>query len=94
MALCPHPGPNRSRDRPFLLAGVTLPVEGIFGPGAREDRANCYVPIRPSIFAPNFLLKIIPHVDGRRAFASWSSTILQGIVIKGAGTFSVSGFLF
>jgi len=31
MALCPHPGPNRSRDRPFLLAGVTLPAEGISG---------------------------------------------------------------
>ena len=74
---------------PKKLAGPTLRVEtdtlvgtldygpvrvatGTMGYKHREADPEA---ILASLAAPNFLLKIIPHVDGTRASANWSNTI-------------------
>jgi acetoacetate decarboxylase len=42
--------------------------------------------VKASLEAPNFLLKIIPHVDGRPRICELVEYYLEGVVLKGAWT--------
>jgi acetoacetate decarboxylase len=51
-----------------------------------KHRAADLVAVRASLEAPNFLLKIIPHVDGRPRICELVEYYLQDIELKGAWT--------
>jgi acetoacetate decarboxylase len=51
-----------------------------------KHRETDHVAVKASLEAPNFLLKIIPHVDGSARICELVEYYLEDITIKGAWT--------
>jgi acetoacetate decarboxylase len=60
------------------------PLRVATGPMGYKHREADLAQVRASLADPNFLLKIIPHVDGRPCICELVEYHLEGVTIKGA----------
>ena len=76
---------RRCEPKPTRLSALDYgPVRVATGTMGYKHREADLAQVKASLEAPNFLLKIIPHVNGRPRICELVEYHLEGVVLKGA----------